>query len=126
MTGLIDLKQAEQKIGRDAAKGLKSGILKLIDQKLARRSGQASKTTVKSRLKQDRLDRLTITAPKHLYVQNFGFEGSKKNGVTMCLEAKDILTKAVEESNVLDNLADALGELRAEEVITLINFRNGQ
>ena len=122
MASAVDLYMLERSIGTDAAKQLraafKSAIRETVDSK-----GESMKATVTARYRGARLDRLSFVAPHYIFKQHNGFEGSKKNGVNMRLQATDVLNKALEKSNILDTLADKISDLRAEEVITAINFR---
>jgi len=65
-------------------------------------------------------------APKKAKFFYGGYEGTKKNGVYQRLKATDVLSKALDKSNVLDTLADNLADLRAEAVVTAINFIHPQ
>lgn len=128
MTGRVDLYMLEKKAGKEAADILKAAFKREIKTAVkVTDDGQAKKATVTAKYKRERLDRLTFNAPDYIFKQNFGFEGSKKNGVTMRLKATDVLGKAIDGSQVLETLADTITDLRAEEVITAINFRqNGR
>lgn len=87
--------------------------------------GLSKKSTVRSRFKNGRLDRITFVAPYYIYMQHNGFEGSKRNGVMMRLKPTDVVNVALRKSNVLESLITDLAEQRADEVIAKLNF-NGQ
>lgn len=128
MTGRVDIYMLEKKVGKEAADKLKAAFKREISTAVnVTGDGKAKNATVTARYKQERLDRLTFSAPAYIFKQNFGFEGSKKNGVNMRLQATNVLSKAINSSQVLETLADEIANLRAEEVITSINFtHNGQ
>lgn len=126
MASAVDLYLLEKQIGKDAAgklrKAFKSELRKAVNVK-----GESKKATVSAKYKDQRLDRLSFSAPDYIFMQHNGFEGTKKNGVTMRLQPTDVLNKALQVSGVMDSLADDLSNLRAEDVITAINFtRRGQ
>ena len=68
------------------------------------------------------LSYIAIKSPRYSYMLNFGFEGVKSNGVAMSLNAYNHLGIAVNSGNVIDNLADEIGDLRGEQVVSRINF----
>lgn len=80
-----------------------------------------TETSVKTRFNKGQLVRLSVSGPKHLYVQNYGFEGVKSNGINMYLEATNVVNSAIEQSNVVDFLAESISETRADEI--LIQFK---
>lgn len=75
------------------------------------------KSNVYSTLKNGQLTQLRITGPKHLFVQNYGFEGVKSNGINMRLKATDVVEKALATTNVIDFLATEISKARAEEIV---------
>lgn len=121
MAGTLELQALEKKIGKEAATKLKAAFKTTLNQSL-KITGESKKATVTAKYKQGRLDRLTFSAPRYIFIQNYGFEGTKKNGVYQRLKATDVLNKALDKSNVLDTLADSLADLRGEAVVTAINF----
>ena len=127
MTGRVDLYMLEKQVGKKAADKLKVAFKTAIANSVTiSDTGEAKKATVTTKYKNERLDRLSFVAPHYIFKQNFGFEGDKKNVVNMRLTATDVLNKALNTSNVLEELADDLTNIRAEEVLTAINFtRNG-
>jgi len=78
--------------------------------------GMRLNTKVKSRFNKGQMVRLSVVGPKHLYVQNYGFEGVKKNGINMRLKPTDAVNDAIETSNVVEFLAQSISEFRADEV----------
>lgn len=113
----------EKKIAKSSAqklrRGLRSAIASTTDNTI---SGQAKKTTVRTKYRYGRLDRLTIVAPHYIFKQHYGFEGKKSNGINMRLKATNVLNKALESTNVLEDLATKITDLRGEEVLSKINF----
>jgi len=122
----VDLYQLEKQLGAQAATSLRSAFKQAI-QSTVKSTGDSRKATVTAKYKQERLDRLTFSAPHYIYKQNYGFEGTKKNGVKMRLKATDVLSKAINNSGVLEKLADGITDIRAEQVFLAINFKtNGR
>ena len=125
MAGNIDSIMLERQIGKQAAAKLKTAFKRAIKNAVdVSDDGEAKNATVTTKYKSGRLDRLTFVAADYIYKQNFGFEGTKKNGITMRLNATDVLQKAINESNVLEDLADQITDLRGESVIAEINLGN--
>lgn len=121
MAGAIDTYALEKQVGAQAVSKLRAAFKSAI-RSAVKVSGDSRKATVTSRYKRQRLDRITFFAPHYILKQNYGFEGKKSNGIMMRLQATEVLSKAIESSNVLETLADDISNIRAEEVITRINF----
>jgi len=111
---------SEREIATQAKNKLQNALMHNIT-RLLEPSGKAGgirfNTKVKPRFKKWHLVRLSVTGPKYLFIQNYGFEGVKSNGVNMRLQQTDVVNSAIESSNVVEFLALAIGESRADEVI---------
>lgn len=126
MAGTIDFINHERQIGSAAAAKLRAAFRSAIRETVNVR-GESAKATVTARYKNNRLDRLTFAAPYYIFMQHHGFEGQKKNGVMMRLKATDVLNKALQQSGVIDTLADNIANIRGEQIMTAINFlRDGR
>lgn len=113
-------KQAASKATRKLKASFKTAIKRSAN---VTPGGEASKATVRAKYRGGRLDRLTFQAPHYIFKQNYGFEGVKSNGVSMRLRATSVLSKSIADANVLENLADELGNLRAEAIEASITFK---
>ncbi len=103
---------------------LKSSLLSKIGRQFKERTGNSLQSTdVKSRFSNNELRKIVISAPKYIFIQNYGFEGVKKNGVNMRLQAKHTIDQAIDETNIMEYLADNLSEIRADAVITVFTSR---
>jgi len=123
MAGTIDVLNKEKQISAIAVKKLRSAVREQISKTSDVKTGQAVRVGgAGSRFKNGRLQRITITAPHYIFKQNYGFEGKKSNGVNQRLKATDVFSKAIDSSNILENLADDISELRMEQVIALTQF----
>ncbi|MES2813237.1 MAG: hypothetical protein V4670_12255 [Bacteroidota bacterium] len=123
MAGEIDSLLLEKNIGKEANTALRNALRSAINTTSEKRTGDAFKlANSKSKFKDRRLQRITAEAPDYIFKQHYGFEGSKKNGVNMRLKATDVFNKALESSNVLETLATAISNVRADQVIAAINF----
>lgn len=112
----------EQQIGQIAKSRLYQHTAAMIHSRLTKRSGAAlNELEVIPRFNKQQLTRIAIKAPKYVFIQNYGFEGVKKNGVNMSLQPTNVIVGAIQHSNIVDYLADAISEVRADEV--LIQFR---
>lgn len=114
---------SEREIGRTARNLLYHSLQKNISQTFTEKTGELKrKTFAKSYFNKDaQLTSLVLSGPKHLFVQNYGFEGVKKNSINMRLKATEIVEKALASSKVIDFLADEVSKVRAEEIV--LEFR---
>ncbi len=115
---------SEKQIAQQAVNKLQNAVNHNITQlfdSTGNTGGMRLNTKVKSRFNKGQLVRLSVSGPKHLYVQHYGFEGVKKNGINMRLKETNVVNSAIESSNVVEFLAQAIGEARADEVI--VNFK---
>lgn len=123
MAGTIDIAQREKEITSQAVKKLRAAVRQAVATTSEKRTGEALKmANAGSRFKFGRLQRITLKAPYYTFMQNYGFEGKKSNGVNQRLKATDVFAKAIDSSNILENLADEISELRLEQVTALIQF----
>lgn len=112
----------EKQIGQLAKSRLYQHTAAMIHSRLTKRSGAAlNELEVIPRYNKQQLTRIAIKAPKHVFIQNYGFEGVKSNGINMRLKSTNVINDAIERSAVVGYLADALSEVRADEI--LIQFR---
>lgn len=128
-------KKAANQAARAIAAGLRSAVAQTTvdarivkDKYLYRNSGFAAKSTgASAKYKDQRLSRIAMRAPHYIFKQHYGFEGTKKNGVNMRLRGTDVINIGLQKANALETLADALTDIRAEEVFTKLNFNtNGR
>ncbi len=116
-------KISEEAIGKQFANRIKSNLLSSIRSKTNSKSGIALKSTVKPIFKFDLLDKITIFTPYYIYpVLNYGFEGTKKNGVNMRLKGKNFIEDTFENGKVVQDLADLIGSQRANSIILRTAF----
>lgn len=113
--------QKERSIGKKYATQLQFAIRSAIQQESKSFGTLALKTKVNHRMKDGELQRLVLNSPKHSFIQHHGFEGIRKNGRKLSLEAKEHLM-SFKSVRVLNGLADEIGAVRAEKVIAQINF----
>lgn len=119
----IDLYNLERKAGANAAKLLRAGLRYAIANTIHQTSdGESRKATSRAVYKDDRLQRITIKAPRYIFMQHHGFEGTKKNGVNMRLKQTDVINIALDKSNVLEHLADDIANIRIDQFALKINF----
>ncbi|HSD07895.1 hypothetical protein [Flavobacterium sp.] len=124
MAGQIDFAQKEKEIASVAVKKLRGTVRQEIANTSNKRTGEALKIgNAGSRFKFGRLQRITLKAPYYTFMQNYGFEGKKSNGVNQRLKATDVIAKAIDSSGILDDLADEISELRLDQVSALIQFK---
>jgi len=124
----IQLYELEKKAGNRAARTLSGALRSAVAQTTAPVSFTAQKSTgASAKYKVNRLSRIAMRAPHYIFKQHYGFEGRKSNGVNMRLKPTDVINLALDKANVLEQLADDLTNIRADQVFTLIKFpRNGR
>lgn len=114
----------EMLAGVKAAKHLQGALRTAIGAETIRHTGAMMKTraTAKKEKPDGRLQRIVIASPHYSFKLNYGFEGIKSNGVSMNLKPTNHLHTAIEQTNILNQLADEIGNIRADEVVASINF----
>lgn len=121
MAGQLDLFMLEKQVGSEFTNRLRSNLRSVIGSTTKKRSGLALKSTVNAVYKNEQLYSLLIKTPYYIYpILHVGFEGSKKEGISKRIEGKNIITKAVEEGRLVQDLADKVGDLRAKEILSRI------
>lgn len=124
MIGAVDLYQLEKNLAGKTTLALRNAIRLAIGQTTTSRTGEAQKQAgSRAVFKDNRLQRVTIRAPHYIFKQQYGFEGVKSNGVNMRLNATSVINKALDESNIMETLADEISEIRLTEVTSKINFK---
>ncbi|RSC96068.1 hypothetical protein [Tenacibaculum singaporense] len=121
----VNFSELEKKAGRKAALQLRKSLKNLIQRGFETTKGNSAilKSTVLSKMDGPELQRLVIKMPHYGFKHHFGFDGVRSNGVKLRLHRHEgFLTRAVSENNVLENLATEIGNIRADEVATKINF----
>jgi len=123
MAGELDLFMLEKQAGTQFANRIKRNLLSSIRNKTNKGNGLALKSNVKPIYKNDLLDRITIFTPYYIYpILHIGFEGTKKNGVNARLKAREFIMDALEQGKAVEELADVIGNQRAEVIVNRINF----
>ena len=121
-----NFKNKEKAIGKRAANTLNFAIKSLISSSYIETSKSTGAllrlSNVKPRFDKDSLQRIVIEAPRHGFILNYGFSGTTEKGYKMHLKPTNHLHNAIERSKALEILATQLSELRADEVISHINF----
>jgi len=110
-------KKAGQKAARTIRRNLKLELASLKDTGI-----QLANTGVSVNMKFGELQSLTIKATDATFKQHYGFEGIKINGVAMKMKAYNHFNNVLNKGNVLDNLIDEIGEIRAIEITRNIVF----
>jgi hypothetical protein len=119
----IDLYNLEKKAAGNATRSIRSGLKSAIAKTTFKQSGTAlNQAGSRAVFKDNRLQRVTIKAPHYIFKQHHGFEGKKKNGIMMRLRSTGVINIALDETNVLETLADQISDIRASKVESAINF----
>jgi hypothetical protein len=123
MASQLDLFMLEKQAGTQFANRIKRNLLSSIRSKTKKGEGLALKSTVKPFYKNNLLERITIFTPYYIYpILHVGFEGTKSNGINARLKARDFIIDAVERGKAVEELADIIGNQRAEVIVNRINF----
>ena len=112
----------ERKIGKKYSRLLQSAVRNAINQENQSFKTLALKTKVGYRIKNERLQRLVLNAPKQSFVHHYGVETIRSNGRKLSLKARNHLD-SFKQIQVMNSLATEIGDVRAEEVIAQINFK---
>lgn len=119
----INLTELEKKEGQKAARALTRGLRNVLARLTVRKTGQLLKLSkANAKMKFDALDNITITSPHYAFKQHHGFEGIKSNGVKMRLKPLSTFNLLLDNNQAIERLADAIGNLRAEEVTSKISW----
>lgn len=115
---------SEEAIGKQFANRIKTNLLASIrNQTNKGKTGMALKSTAKPVFKFGQLDRITLFTPYYIYpILDYGFEGNKSNGVSMRMKARNFLTEALENGKVVQDLADLIGNQRANAIVMRTDF----
>ncbi|PIF32983.1 hypothetical protein CLU81_3553 [Flavobacterium sp. 9] len=124
MAGRIDILQKEKEIASKVVKTLRLSVRQEVASTSNKLSGEGLRISgAGSQFKNGRLQRIIMKAPYYIFMQNYGFEGKKSNGINQRLKATDVFEKALGSSRILDTLADDISELRLDQVTALIQFK---
>jgi hypothetical protein len=127
MNNNSEITQKEKEITSQAVRKLRAVVRSEISKTSKSRTGLAERTGgAGSKFKFGRLQRITMVAPYYIFMQHYGFEGKKSNGVNQRLQTTDVFQKALDSSKILETLADEISELRIDQVTTLINFKSAK
>lgn len=130
MAGQLDLFMLEKQAGTQFANRIKRNLVASIRSKTAKTkegekkgTGLALKSTAKPIFKNGLLERITIFTPYYIYpILHVGFEGTKANGINARLKAREFIIDAVERGKAVEELADIIGNQRAEVIVNRITF----
>jgi len=115
--------KTEKDIGTEFAWRMKRNLLASIKSKTNKGTGMALKSSAKAVYKNGLLDRITLFTPYYIYpILDYGFEGTKINGVNMRLKAGRFLSDAYENGKVVRDLAELIGVSRADDFMFRTNF----
>jgi len=115
--------KSEKDIGTEFTYRIKRNLLSSIKNKLESRKGLALKSTAKPTYKNELLDRITLFTPYYIFpILDYGFEGTKINGINMRLNAGRFLADSLENGKVIKDLADIVGNRRANDIMFRTNF----
>jgi hypothetical protein len=87
----INIEAEERKAGNIAKNALKTSLVTQIKNTFGRRSGELEKSTVNSRMKDGRLDRLVLNMPHYSFKAHFG---SSLTGTQKATERKGASVKS--------------------------------
>lgn len=111
----------EKDVANHAKRVLKDRLRQGVKSQFTERTGvMFEQLDTTSRFSGGKLTRITIKAPRHLFIQNYGFEGMKKNGVSMRLKATNVVDDAISQTDVVNYLADNISAIRADEIVAKI------
>lgn len=123
MAGELDNYVFEKELGNEFAQRLRKNLRNTISSLTTKKSGLALKSTVTPIYRSNQLYSLQIKTPYYIYpILHVGFEGSKKEGLNKRVAGRNIITKAIEDGRLVQDLADKVGMLRATEIVSNISL----
>lgn len=123
MPGVVDTLQLEKALASKTTRALTSSFKSAVYKTTHSRTGEAKRITgSRAVFKFNRLQRIVLKAPGYIFKQNYGFEGTKSNGVNMRLQATAVIDLALNDPKILNDLADGITNIRGEQVLAAINF----
>lgn len=118
-----DLSALEKKAGQNAARSLSRNLKNILATTTTKQTGlMLQKAGASVEMKFDQVNAIVIKATSATFIQHYGFEGIKKNGVRMSMKPYNHFTNLFNSTNALERLIDDIGELRAEEITSKIRF----
>ncbi|MFL0067852.1 hypothetical protein V2647_03575 [Tenacibaculum maritimum] len=114
-------KQAGQRAALVLRKSLKSEIGNLFE--TTKGNSEMLQSTIVSKMKGGELQRLIIKMPHYGFKQHFGFDGVKKNGIKLRLISNtNFINDFINAQKALETLTTEIGNIRANQVMSIINF----
>ena len=80
-------------------------------------------TKVKPRMRQGLLNSLTIEAPRHSFIQHYGFKHHQSGKE---IPGKEHLSKALDKTKAIEVLATEISEIRGDKVLSNLRFNDGR
>lgn len=118
-----DVVQLEKKAGQKAARTIRRDLRTVLGVLSIKSGSQLFKNTrVTTVTKFGTLDHLAISTPNYIFMQHYGFEGIKKNGVAMSMKPFSHFDKLFDKTNALDKLINEIGAIRGDEILKNIRF----
>ncbi len=118
-----DILGEEKKAGQKAARTIRRNFKAILATSTVKRSGTLLRIAgATATMKFGELDSITLKASTATFIQHYGFEGIKSNGVRMTLKPLshfDILFDR--SSNALEQLADEIADIRGERITTRLS-----
>jgi len=113
-----NLIELEKKAGQKAARTIQRNWKNILSTTTTKRTGlMLSLATARANMRFDMLDSIIVSASPATFIQNYGFEGIKKNGIHMSMKPYrhfDNLFKVSEST--LEKLLEEITEIRGEKV----------
>lgn len=117
-----NLTELEMKAGQKAARNIGRNLRSIIRKTVTKKTGAQLKSTARAKKRYDALDRIDIVSPHYTFKQHYGFEGIKSNGIKMSLKPTNVFGILLTNNKAIEQLADEIGTIRAEEVTSKINW----
>ncbi len=118
-----DITALEKKAGQDAARQLRRRLKLILATTTVKRTGIMLKSVgASAKMKFGVLDHIEVRASQATFIQHYGFEGIKKNGIRMNLKARRHVDGLFSTTKVLDKLIDKITDIRAEAIMQNIRF----
>jgi hypothetical protein len=117
-----NLIELEKKAGQKAARTIQRNLGIILSTTTTKRTGKMlSWAGASAEMKFDMLNAVTIQATQATFIQHYGFEGIKKNGIYMSLKPYSHFDNLFNKSSsALERLLEEITELRGQKVVSRI------
>jgi hypothetical protein len=117
-----DTTNLEKQAGQAAARNLGRVVRKTLKQHFSKDTGRMFRTNATAKMRHGSLDRIEIRSPYYSFIQHYGFSRSYKSGKTHQSSGTDHFNEALNNTSIIEELADKIAAIRIDNVTSIIKF----